>query len=263
MLNLALQKWRAKESSPGIWSNLPDIHMAEMLARLGADWICFDLQHGLMDYSDLTRLLPAICGVPVTPLVRVAANQPDQIGKALDAGAQGVIVPMVNTAEDARRAVAACRYPPQGTRSCGPMRDAMIEGVGYLATANQQVACVVMIETEEGLQNVDTIAAVEGVDGLFVGPMDLCYGLHLPPGNFEDPRFTDAIARILTACKSHNRAAGMFGYTAEMAAQSLQGGFDFASIGTDISFIRAGAAQALAVATGEVQKPQDKPRGGY
>lgn len=192
----------------GIWPNLPDIHMAETFARLDVDWICFDLQHGLMDYSDLLRLLPAVCGLPVTPLVRVAANQPDQIGKALDAGAQGVIVPVVNSVADAQQAAAACRYPPQGTRSCGPMRDAMIEGIDYLATANEQVACVVMIETEEDLANVEAIAAVEGVDALFVGPMDLCYGLGLSPGQFADARFTDAITRILTACKAHGRAAG-------------------------------------------------------
>ena len=260
MHNLALQKWRNGEKSLGIWSNLPDIHMAEMFARMEVDWICFDLQHGLMDYRDLTYLLPAICGLPVTPLVRVAANQSDQIGKALDAGAQGVVVPMVNTVDDARRAVAACRYPPMGARSCGPMRDVMIEGMNYLATSNDQVACLVMIETDEGLSNVEAIAAVEGVDGLFVGPMDLSYGLGLEPGNFADPLFTDAIARILAACKAHQCAAGIFGYTAAMAADSLQNGFDFASIGTDISFLRTGAAQALADAKGEETSEQ---RGGY
>lgn len=263
MLNLALQKWRAKEPSLGIWSNLPDIHMAEMLSRQGADWICFDLQHGLMDYSDLTRLLPAITGVPVTPLVRVAANQPDQIGKALDAGAQGVIVPMVNNAADAKRAVDACRYPPQGTRSCGPMRDAMLEGMSYLASANEQVACLVMIETEEGLRNLDEIAAVEGIDGLFVGPMDLCFGLGIAPGSFTDPSFTAAIGRILEACKTNGLASGIFGLSGEMAANSLKQGFDFASIGTDISFIRAGVTQTMTAAKGRDKEEAPAVRGGY
>ncbi len=263
MRNRALQKWRTREPSLGIWSNLPDIHMAEVLARMEVDWICFDLQHGLMDYSDLTRLLPAICGLPITPLVRVAANQADQIGKALDAGARGVIVPLVNSAEDARQAVAACRYPPQGSRSCGPMRDAMLEGLGYLATANEQIACVAMIETEEGLRNVDEIAAVDGVDGLFVGPMDLSFGLGLAPGSFSDPRFGDAISTILAACKTHGRAAGIFGYTPELAAKSLREGFDFASIGTDISFIRSGAQQALTIARGETGEATPATRGGY
>ena len=262
MINSALQKWRAGTKSVGIWSNLPDIHLAEMLGRAGADWICFDLQHGLMDYGDLTRLLPALCGTPVTPLVRVAGNQPDQIGKVLDVGAEGVIVPMVSTVEEAQRAVAACYYPPLGQRSCGPMRPAMLEGLNYLETANAQVACLVMIETEEGLRNVDAIAAVEGVDGLFVGPMDLCYGLGLAPGDFTDPRFDQAITTILAACRIHGRVAGIFGYNADLAAQALQRGFTFASAGTDISFLREGVSQALATARGEALN-KGGPQGGY
>jgi 4-hydroxy-2-oxoheptanedioate aldolase len=256
MKNLALERWRAGEKSIGAWSNLPDIHLAETLGRTGIDWICFDLQHGLMDYRDLLTLLPAICGLPVTPLVRVAANQPDQIGRALDAGAHGVIVPIVNTADDARRAVEACRYPPGGCRSCGPMRDVLIEGLEYLATANEQIACIVMIETEEGLDNVDAIAAVEGVDAIFVGPMDLSYGLGLP-GDFSNPRFTAAIEAILTATSKHDRAPGIFGYTPEMAAQSLADGFVFASMGTDISFFRQGMEQALAAV-----RPEGPDAGG-
>jgi len=261
MHNIALNRWRNQQPSYGAWINLPDIHIAENLGRLGTDWLCFDLQHGLMDYRDLTQLLPAITGLEVTPLVRVAANQPDQIGKVLDAGAHGVIVPMVNSAEDARRAAMACRYPPQGTRSVGPMRDALLEGLGYLASANGQVACIAMIETEEGLANVEAIAATDGVDALFIGPMDLCYGLGLPPGSFADPAFTAAIERIKAACQAAGIAAGMFGYSAEMAASSLASGFQFASIGTDISFIRAGAAQAFATARGEALT--EATRGGY
>lgn len=251
MLNKALHNWRNGTSSLGVWVNLPDIHIAETLARSGVDWLCFDLQHGLMDYSDLLRLLPAVCGQPVTPLVRVAANQPDQIGKALDVGAEGVIVPMVNTVADAEKAVAACYYPPLGNRSCGPMRPAMVEGFEYLAQANEQIACVPMIETQQGLDNVDAIAAVEGVDGLFIGPMDLCYGLGIAPGDFANPRFADAVKAIAEACKRHGRAVGMFGYTPEMARGYLESGFNFASAGTDISFFRAGLNSGLAAALGE------------
>ncbi len=261
MKNLALQKWKKKEKSLGIWSNLPDIHLAELLSRSGADWICFDLQHGLMDYSDLTRLLPAVTVTPVTPLVRVAANQPDQIGKALDAGAQGIIVPVVNTAEDASSAVASCFYPPAGQRSCGPMRDAMLEGLSYLASANDEVACILMIETEEGLANLDSIAAVEGVTALFIGPMDLCYGLGLPPGDFASERFIEAVGRIRAACDANELACGIFGYDAAMAGRSLQDGFDFVSIGTDISFVREGVSRAMAIARGE--ESSGSSRGGY
>jgi len=262
MENTALRKWRSGDKSLGIWFNLPDLHVAETLARAGADWICFDLQHGLMDYSDLTRLMPAITGLPVTPIVRVAANQPDQIGKALDAGAQGVIVPVVNTAEDARAAVAASYYPPKGQRSCGPMRDVMLEGLGYLGTANDQVACLLMIETEEGLRNLESIAAVEGVTGLFVGPMDLTYGLGLTPGDFANARFVDAVATIKATCQRHQLSCGIFGYNAEMAEKSLADGFDFASIGSDISFLRDGVGRAMAIARGE-DPDSVAARGGY
>ncbi len=261
MINSALKKWREGQPSLGIWVNLPEIHLAETLARSGVDWLCFDLQHGLMDYSDLNKLLPAICGLPVSPLVRVAANTPDQIGKVLDVGAEGVIVPMVNTVEEAERAVAACYYPPLGQRSCGPMRPAMVSGIEYLAAANEQIACVPMIETEEGLQNVEAIAAVEGVDGLFIGPMDLCYGLGLPPGDFGNSLFTDAVQAIVGACRKHGRAVGMFGYTPEMARSSLEQGFNFASAGTDISFFRSGMAQALAAARGEDPEAAAKQAG--
>ena len=251
MKNRFIEKWQAGEKSLGGWSNLPDIHIAETVARSGIDWICFDLQHGLMDYSDLTRLLPAITGLPLTPLVRVAACQPDQIGKALDAGARGVIVPMINTAADARRAVDACYYPPKGQRSCGPMRDAMVEGLSYLGTANDEIACLLMIETAEGLANLNAIAAVPGVTGLFVGPMDLTYGLGLSPGDFTNERFTSALQAIIRACVSNRLACGMFGFSAAMATDALERGFDFVSIGSDIGFLREGLARALALVRGE------------
>lgn len=261
MKNLALHKWRNKQQSLGVWSSLPDIHLAEMLSRIGVDWICFDLQHGLMDYSDLTRLLPAVTGVAVSPLVRVAANQPEQIGKALDVGAHGVIIPLINTEADARRAVAACYYPAKGQRSCGPIRDAMLEGLNYLTSANDEVACILMVETEEGLRNLSAIAAVEGVTAIFVGPMDLTYGLGLRPGDFSHARFTEALAAIRKACQDNGLACGIFGFNAATAAQSLADGFDFASIGTDISFAREGASQALAIAQG--QGRNTPARGGY
>ncbi len=262
MKNTALNKWRTGEPSLGIWSNLPDIHLAELVARSGVDWVCFDLQHGLMDYSHLLHLLPAISGFPITPIVRVAANHSEQIGKALDAGAEGVIVPMVNTVDEAEAAIDACCYPPLGRRSCGPMRPAMLHGMEYLAEANAEIACLAMMETEDGLRNVDDIAAVEGLDGLFIGPMDLCYGLGLTPGDFDNPRFTEAVDAIVTACRKNSIAVGMFGYSPAMAHEMLEKGIDFVSAGTDISFFREGVARALATARGG-DADQAKGRSGY
>jgi 4-hydroxy-2-oxoheptanedioate aldolase len=230
---------------------------------MGFDWVCFDLQHGLLSFSHLLALIPAISATKATPLVRVACNSASEIGRALDAGAHGVIVPMVNTAAEAASAVAACRYPPQGTRSCGPMRGAMLEGLGYLASANAEIACVVMIETRLGLDNVAAIAATPGIDALFIGPVDLCYGLGLAPGSFADRKFESAVRQIRAACDSAGCAAGIFGYTPALAREALAQGFNFASAGTDIGFFREGANRALESARGVAAAPRATPAAGY
>lgn len=248
MHNLTLEKMRAGTRALGGWIGFADAFAAEALARLGVDWVCFDLQHGALSYSHLLQLIPAVGATTATPFVRVAANEAAAIGRVLDAGAHGVIVPMVNTADDAARAVAACRYPPVGCRSFGPVRGAMIEGPHYLATANDQIACIAMIETRDGLANVDAIARTPGVDGLFVGPMDLCFGIGIAPGDFADPRFVAAVARIRQACEEAGCAAGMFGYSPDAARQALDDGFTFVSIGTQNGFMTAGARAALDVA---------------
>lgn len=263
MKNLALAQWQAGTASRGAWINLPELHTAELIARMGFDWLCFDLQHGLMSYSHLLALIPAISATPATPLVRVAGNDATAIGRALDAGAHGVIVPMVNSAAEAAAAAAACRYPPLGNRSCGPMRGTMLEGFEYLATANAQIACIAMIETRDGLENVAAIAATAGIDALFVGPIDLCYGLGIAPGNFADPAFIAALDAIKAACAQAGIAAGMFGYSADLAARYLSEGFQFASIGTDIGFFRDGAARAMATAAPGNPDAAARPQAGY
>ena len=259
MKNLSLAKWRSGEHSIGAWVNLPDLHVAETLARMEFDWLCFDLQHGLLSYSHLLGLIPAISGTDTTPLVRVESDSASGIGRALDAGAHGVIVPMVETAEQAAAIVAACRYPPQGVRSCGPMRGLMLDGFAYLASANAEVAAIAMIETATGLENVEAIAATEGLSALFVGPADLCFGLGIMPGDFGNPAFTDAIARIVNAARAAGIAVGLFGYSPEVASQARAQGFDFVSAGTDVSFLRQGAAGALATTGGKA----GEVRAGY
>ena len=177
-------------------------------------------------------------------------------------GAQGIIVPMVNSVDEARAAVDACRYPPQGNRSCGPMRPLLLEGMNYLAEANAQIACLAMIETRDGLNAVEEIAAVEGIDGLFVGPVDLCFGLGITPGDFGNEKFTGAVQEILAACDKHGKVAGMFGYSPELAARALEQGFAFASLGTDISFLREGVASAFRGAGVDLASPKE-PGAGY
>ena len=258
MKNSALEKWKNGTPSPGAWVNLPELHTAELIARMGVDWLCFDLQHGLMTAADLLALIPAISATNVTPLVRVISNDAGQIGRALDMGAHGIIVPMINTEAEAKSAVAACRYPPDGMRSCGPMRGIMLDGMNYLATANSEIACIVMIETREGLDNVEAIAATKGVDGVFIGPIDLCYGLGITPGDFANAAFVDAINKIKAACSAAGCAVGLFGYSPELAGQALKDGFQFVSIGTDIGFFRQGATAALET-SGAVDNDQTQP----
>lgn len=247
MKNRSLAKWRGGTASPGAWIMLTDLHIVETLVRMDFDWLCFDLQHGLLSHSHLLALIPIVTATEKSPLVRVCQNDAGDIGRVLDAGAHGVIVPQVNSAEEAAAAAAACRYPPVGRRSCGPLRGVMQDGINYLLTANDQVTCIAMIETREGLDNVDAIASTPGIDALFIGPMDLCYGLGITPGDFGNPDFVTAVKRIKAACAAAGCAVGIFGYSPELAHLALGDGFSFASIGTDISFFRAGAQSALQI----------------
>ena len=247
MINHALRQWRASERSVGAWISLSDLYSAELIADMGFDWLCVDLQHGFMDAANLATILAATATSATTPIVRVAGNHFDQIGKVLDAGAQGVIVPMVNTAEEAARAAYACRYPPRGGRSNGPVRG-VGDSAAYMRSSAMETACVVMIETADGFGNVAEIAATAGVDAIFVGPFDLCLAIGLEPGDFASPRFGEALVTIREACRTAGKPAGIFGYTAEIAAKHLAEGFVFASIGTDTSFMQAGAKAALLTA---------------
>jgi len=245
--NAALAKWRRGEPSVGAWLSVGNVHTAELIANAGFDWVCIDMQHGLIAYSDLLRMLPAISTTDTTPLVRVSSNNLPEINKALDAGAMGVIVPLVNTAEDAAAAVSACRYPPDGTRSFGPTRAALYGGRGYAAEANGQIACIVMIETQAGLDNLDAIVSTPGVSGVYVGPADLALSLGLPPrGDTDEPRHLAAVERILATCKRLGVPAGIHTGGLEWSKRRLAMGFDFVTLGTDTGFMMQAVTADLA-----------------
>ncbi len=250
--NTALEAWRAGRQTVGCWISLANAFTAESLANLGFDWLCVDLQHGLLDYQDLTHLLPAISTSRATPLVRVSWNEPYDIGKALDAGAYGVIVPMINNRAEAERAVAACRYPPQGSRSFGPIRAALYGGRGYAAGANEQTACIVMIETREGLDNLEEIVTTPGVDAVYIGPADLALALGLPPvGDNDHPEHAAAVRRILEACRRAGIGAGIHTSSLEYTRRYLDQGFNLVTLGSDAGFMmRAAAADLAAVRQG-------------
>jgi 4-hydroxy-2-oxoheptanedioate aldolase len=249
--NLALAKWRRGEPSVGAWLSIGNVHTAELLANAGFDWVVVDLQHGLIEYGDLLRMLPAISTTDTTPLVRVSGNNLPEINKVLDAGAMGVIVPLVNTAEQAAAAVSACRYPPDGTRSFGPTRAALYGGRGYAAEANGQIACIAMIETQEGLGNLEAIVATPGLGGVYVGPADLALSLGLPPrGDTDEPRHLAAVEQILAACKRAKVPAGIHTGGLEWSRRRLAMGFDFVTLGTDAGFMMQAVTADLAAARG-------------
>jgi 4-hydroxy-2-oxoheptanedioate aldolase len=249
--NLALAKWRRGEPSVGAWLSLGNVHVAELMANAGFDWLCVDMQHGLIAYSDLLRMLPAISTTDTTPLVRVSGNNLPEINKALDAGAMGVIVPLVNTAEQAAAAVSACLYPPDGTRSFGPTRAALYGGRGYAGEANGQIACIAMIETQEGLDNLDAIVSTPHLGGVYVGPADLALSLGLPPrGDNDDPKHLAAVEKILAACKRHGVPAGIHTGGLEWSKRRLAMGFDFVTLGADSGFMMQAVSADLATVRG-------------
>lgn len=255
--NTALAKWRAGQQTIGGWLSLANTHVAEIMAHAGFDWLCVDLQHGLLDYGDLRHLLPAISTTATTPLVRVPANEPSAIMKALDAGAMGVIVPLVNDAAEAAAAVSACRYPPRGSRSWGPLRAALYGGAGYAEQANDELACVVMIETRAGIEHLDEIAATPGVDGVFVGPADLALSLGLPPrGDTDDPLHAATVARVFDTCRRHRLAVGIHTTSLDWAGRRLAAGFDFVTVASDAGVLQRGVAEAVAATRQALRPPR-------
>lgn len=217
----------------GAWCMIPGALTAEILASSGYDWVLVDMQHGCMDYETAVEMIRAIDLSGVTPIVRVPWNEPGIIGRMLDAGAMGIVAPMIQTPDDAARLVEACLYPPAGRRSLGPIRVGVRDGVSYFAGANDRVMVIPMIETIEALDTVEAIAAVPGVDALLVGPFDLSIALGLPPGdNDGKPPFDAAVARINQAAKNAGRATAVLS-TGALAPIRAGQGFQLISTLTD------------------------------
>ncbi len=250
--NHVLRAWRAGGQTIGGWLSINSGFSAEIMAHQGFDWLCVDMQHGLIDYADAAAMLTAISTTATVPFVRVPWNDPATIMKVLDAGAYGVVVPLVNNRAEALRAVAACRYPPKGIRSSGPARASMYGGPGYQSWANDEIACVVMIETAEALHNLDAIMSTPGVDAAYIGPADLAYALGLEPtGDNDQPAHREAVQRILDAAKAHGVAPGIHTGSAEYSARYLKAGFQMVTLGSDRGFMAAKASADLAAVRGE------------
>ncbi len=228
------------------WLSLANAFSAEVMARQGFDALCIDMQHGLIDYNDVWPMLQGISQTDTVPVVRVPWNDPAIIMKVLDAGAYGVIVPMVNTAAEAAAAVAACRYPPDGIRSAGPIRAAQYAGPDYLQQANNEIVVFAMIETKQGIENLDAICATPGLDAVYIGPVDLSFALGLPPrGDNDDPLHLETCDRIRDAAHKHGIKAAMHTASAAFAARAVERGFDLVMLTSDIGCMTAAARRQL------------------
>src|SRR5918992_345048 len=202
--------WDGTEATIGGWCAIPSPFSAEIMGRSGFDWVCIDTQHGVIGYDQMVPMLQALAITATPAFVRVPWNQPDHIMKALDAGAQGVIVPMVSTEEDARAAVGAAKYPPMGMRSWGPIRAALDVPDYSPETANRRTIVATMIETPGGVENLEAILKVPGVDAVYVGPSDLALGHGMTPTlAVRDPEHEKLVLDVLAACKRHGVIPGI------------------------------------------------------
>jgi 4-hydroxy-2-oxoheptanedioate aldolase len=237
--------WADGIAALGGWLTVPCGFSAEIMANSGFDWVCVDMQHGMIGDSHLLEMLQGISSTDTVPLVRVPRNEPGVIGKALDAGAWGVIVPMVNSCEEAAAAVEACRYAPVGIRSYGPLRANYYAGFDYFSRSNDEVLCIVMVETRAAVEVVDEIASVPGVDAIYIGPADLSVTLGLPPAPDQtDKSFEEALERVLEACERFGVIPGIAG-NAQTAPKRLEQGFRLVEVASDAGLLGVGAVAAL------------------
>ncbi len=228
------------------WLAIPNSFSAETMAHQGWDSLTIDLQHGVVDYAGMVPMLQAISTTPTVPVVRVPWLEPGIIMKTLDAGAYGVICPMVNTRADAEKLVAYTHYAPQGTRSFGPVRALLYGGADYPQHANNTIVAFAMIETAQALDNLDDILTTPGLDAVYVGPSDLSLALGCKPAFDElDPKAADAVAHILARAKAHGVVAGIHNGSTEAALQRIGMGFQFVTVSSDARLMAAGAQQVV------------------
>ena len=236
--------------------------IAEMLGHSGLDFVMVDLQHGECTPDRLQGMLQALSATPATPLVRVPANTPVDIQRALDLGAAGVVVPTVNTRAEAEAAVQSVRYAPVGVRSWGPLRGALYLGAEYFAEAHKELLTVLMIESAEGCRNAREILSVPGVDACFIGPNDLSITLGYPSGLAElPPPVEEAIAAILAAAQTTGKVAGIQVFTAQAAKPRIDQGFRFVSVMSEFEMVRDGAIEVLRAVKGprEARSVKNEP----
>jgi 4-hydroxy-2-oxoheptanedioate aldolase len=239
--NRLRELWAAGKPVVAGWCSIPNAFTAELMAGMGWDAITIDTQHGLIGYADMLAMLQAISTTEVVPLVRVSWNQPGEIMRALDAGASGVICPMVNTAAECAQFVRACRYPPDGYRSFGPTRAGAVNGPAYYPEANRELLALAMIETADGMTNLDAIVATPGLDGIYIGPSDLSLAHGGQPlQDSDDAALLAQFDRIVAACRAAGIRSCVHTTSPAYAQQMIARGFDMVTIMGDVRYLTAG-----------------------
>jgi 4-hydroxy-2-oxoheptanedioate aldolase len=247
-------KWKQGQATFGLWAGIDSSLTAELAAAAGFDYVCVDLQHGMSDERTMVAMFQAIAGAGSVPLARLAWNEPWLIMRALDLGAGGVIVPLVGSGDEARRAVEACKYPPHGNRSYGPIRAQHVVGSAAPSDLADSVVCFAMVETRDGLDRLEEIAATQGLDGIYIGPADLSLALGRTPG--AGGKLLDkAITRVRETCDAHGVIPGMHCDGGETAQAFAARGFKLITVGVDSSLLKSTLARELAAARDEAHIP--------
>jgi 4-hydroxy-2-oxoheptanedioate aldolase len=239
--------WRDDKAAVNGWLAIPSAFSAETMAHLGWDSLTVDMQHGVVDYQMAVNMLTAVSTTNTVPLVRVPWLEPGIVMKSLDAGAYGVICPMINTRADAERFVSYVRYAPKGSRSFGPIRAQLYGGPDYAKHANDTIIAFAMIETRQAVENIDHILSVEGLDAIYVGPSDLSLTLGCTPKfDQEEKPVVEAIDHIVARAKAHGVVAGIHNGTPEYAQRMIAKGYRFVTLSSDSRYMAAGAQAAVA-----------------
>jgi 2-dehydro-3-deoxyglucarate aldolase len=230
----------------GSWVTIGNPDVAEVMANAGFDWLIFDTEHAPLSLETVQTLLEAINGTNVTPLIRVAWNDMVLIKRALDIGAKGLLIPWINTKEDAERAVKACRYPTAGVRGVAPRRASRygLDLNEYLATADKNLLIILQIETAQAVRNVEEILSVDGVDAFFIGPADLSASLGFL-GKWNHPKALEATQNVLRAGKKLGVPAGIHAMNLDVAIEHAKNGFQFIALSADYAFLLSECQAAL------------------
>ena len=247
--NTTKRLWQQDQPAFGAWLASCSSSVAEQMGSLGFDWLLIDGEHSPVDLENIVHMLQAISLGQSTPLVRVQWNDPVVIKRVLDAGAYGVLVPWVNSREEAEQAVAACRYPPVGTRGFGPWRGVLYGGRDYVEHAHEEIACTIQIETVRAVERIDDILSVPGIDAALIGPGDLAMDMGIPVRAEQTDEDHQALCTaVLEACQKHGVAPGYFTSGPDEGKRRAAEGWRFLAIGSDTQYMMQGGIHALRTA---------------